>query len=41
MAFDFLGFVPPLFLYIGLAAWTVAFTGFVFNVLRRVGVIRL
>ena len=40
MGFDFLGFLPPVFLYIGLAAWTAAFTGFVFDLLRRVGAFR-
>ena len=37
MGFDFLGFLPPVFLYIGLAAWTAAFTGFALDLLRRVG----
>ena len=36
MRFDFLEFLPPVFLYIALAAWTAAFTGLVFDVLRRV-----
>jgi tellurite resistance protein TehA-like permease len=40
MGFDFLGFLPPLFLYFGLAAWTAAFTGLVFGLLRRVGTLR-
>ncbi len=35
MGFDFLGFLPPVFLYIALAAWTTAFTGFVLDLLRR------
>ncbi len=40
MGIDFLGFLPPIFLYIALAAWTAAFTGFVIDLLRRVGAIR-
>jgi tellurite resistance protein TehA-like permease len=39
MGFDFLGFVPPVFLYIGLAAWAAAFVGLVFDLLRRFGAI--
>ena len=35
MGFDFLVFLPPVFLYIGLAAWTAAFCGFAFDLLRR------
>jgi len=34
MALDFLGWLPPLFLYISLAAWAAAFAGLVFS-LRR------
>ena len=37
MGLDFLGALPRTFLYISLAAWTLAFTGFVFDLLRRVG----
>ncbi len=37
MGFDFLGFLPPIFLYIALAAWTAAFIGFVRDLLRRIG----
>lgn len=40
MGFDFLGFLPPVFLYIALAAWTAAFTGFVLDLLRRVRAFR-
>ncbi len=36
MGFDFLGFLPPIFLYIALAAWTAAFIGFVRDLLRRI-----
>ena len=36
MGFDFLGFLPPLFLYAALAAWTAAFAGLAFDLLRRV-----
>ena len=37
MGFDFLGFVPQAFLYIGLVAWAAAFAGLVFDLLRRAG----
>ena len=40
MGFDFLGFLPSVFLYIGLAAWTTAFAGFASDLLRRVGALR-
>lgn len=40
MGIDFLGFLPPIFLYIALAAWTAAFTGFVMDLLHRIGAIR-
>ena len=40
MGFDFLGFLPPVFLYIGLAAWAAAFAGLAFDLLRRVGAFR-
>jgi len=36
MSFDFLHFLPPVFLAIGLAAWTAAFIGFLGNLLRRI-----
>lgn len=36
MGFDFLGFLPPVFLYIALAAWTATFAGFILGLLRRV-----
>jgi tellurite resistance protein TehA-like permease len=36
MQFDFLGFVPPVFLYIALVAWTAAFAGLARDLLRRV-----
>jgi hypothetical protein len=37
MGFGFLRFLPPDFLYLGLAAWTAAFIGFAFDLLRRLG----
>jgi len=40
MGFDFLEILPPVFLYIGLAAWTAAFTGFALDLLRRVRAFR-
>jgi tellurite resistance protein TehA-like permease len=40
MGFDFLRFLPPAFLYIGLAAWTAAFAGLAFDLLRRVSAFR-
>ena len=36
MGFDFLAFLPPVFLHIALVAWTAAFIGLVLDVLRRV-----
>jgi tellurite resistance protein TehA-like permease len=35
MKFDFLGFLPPAFLYVALAAWSAAFIGFAFDLVRR------
>src|SRR6185503_5971442 len=35
MEFDFLAFLPQVFLYIGLVAWTAAFAGLSFDLLRR------
>ena len=40
MGFDFLAFVPPVFLWIALLAWTAAFVGLCRDVLRRVRTIR-
>ena len=40
MGFGFLGFLPPAFLYVALAAWSAAFAGLFFNLLRRVGASR-
>lgn len=40
MAFDFLGFLPRVFLYVALIAWVAAFAGLVFELLRRFGVSR-
>ncbi len=40
MGFDFLGFLPPVFLYVALAAWATAFAGFVFDLWHRVGASR-
>jgi tellurite resistance protein TehA-like permease len=37
MGFNFLGFLPPVFFYIALAAWTSAFVGLVLSLLRRAG----
>jgi len=37
MGFDFLGFLPTVFLYMGFAAWTAAFVGLVLDLLRRIG----
>ena len=37
MGFPFLAFLPPIFLYIGLAAWAAAFAGLAFSLLHRVG----
>jgi|SRR5690554_2328424 len=41
MGFDFLWFLPPIFLYIALAAWLAAFIGFVFDLARRVAALGL
>ena len=35
MRFDFLGFLPPIFLYVALAAWMAAFVGLAFDLLSR------
>lgn len=35
MGFHFLGFVPPVFLYVALAAWTAAFVGLARDLWRR------
>ncbi|MDD5266539.1 MAG: tellurite resistance/C4-dicarboxylate transporter family protein [Methylococcales bacterium] len=40
MGFDFIGFLPLVFLYLGFIAWTAVFAGFTFDLLRRVGVSR-
>jgi tellurite resistance protein TehA-like permease len=40
MGFEFLGFLPPVFLAIGLAAWAAAFTGLVFDLLHRFGLLK-
>ncbi|MCK0506614.1 tellurite resistance/C4-dicarboxylate transporter family protein [Aromatoleum anaerobium] len=40
LGFDFLGFVPPIFLYAALAAWTAAFVGVVRDLWRRLGAAR-
>ncbi len=39
MGVDFLGWLPQAFVYIALAAWSVAFVGLVLSLLRRFGVI--
>ena len=36
MRFDFLSFLPPVFLYAAFAAWAAAFAGVVVDVLRRI-----
>ena len=36
MQFDFLGFLPTVFLYAGLVAWTATFTGLAMDLSRRV-----
>lgn len=40
MGFDFLAFLSLAFLYIGIAAWTAAFAGLAFDLLRRLGAYR-
>lgn len=40
MGFDFLGFLPPAFLYIALVAWAAAFLGLARALLRRAGLLR-
>jgi len=35
MGFDFLRFLPPIFLYAAMAAWTAAFAGLAINLARR------
>jgi tellurite resistance protein TehA-like permease len=40
MGLHFLGVLPPLFLYVALAAWVAAFIGLALDVLRRLGVLR-
>jgi len=35
MRFDFLGFLPPVFVYAALCGWIVVFIGLVFALLRR------
>jgi tellurite resistance protein TehA-like permease len=40
MGFPFLRFLPVVFLYVGLAAWTAAFVGFAFDLLRRAAAFR-
>lgn len=41
MGFHFLWFLPPIFLYLALAAWATTFIGFVLDLIRRVGALRL
>jgi hypothetical protein len=36
MGLHFLAFLPPLFFWLGLAAWTAAFFGLALDLLRRV-----
>lgn len=40
MGFPFLGFLPPVFFYIALAAWLAAMTGLAFDLRRRVVALR-
>ncbi|MNG30114.1 hypothetical protein D3C84_1156640 [compost metagenome] len=40
MEIGFLSFLPQAFLYIGLFAWTAAFTGLILDLLRRIGASR-
>jgi tellurite resistance protein TehA-like permease len=40
MGFDFLWFLPPIFLYIAISAWVVTFVGFVLNLIRHAGILR-
>jgi len=40
MGFDFLAFLPPAFLYLGLVAWAAAGTGLVLDLLRRFSALR-
>ncbi|MFA7553011.1 MAG: tellurite resistance/C4-dicarboxylate transporter family protein [Spongiibacteraceae bacterium] len=41
MELDFLALLPTSFFYIALVAWSIAFIGFVFDLLRRIGILRL
>lgn len=41
LGFNFLEFLPPIFLYIALAVWTAVFVGFVLDLRRRAGTLRL
>ncbi len=41
MGFNFLKFLPPIFLYIALVTWTATFVGFVLDLLRRARTFRL
>ena len=41
LEFNFLGFLPPVFFYIALAAWTATFVGFVLELVRRTRTFRL
>jgi len=40
LGFPFLQAVPPIFLYVGLAAWTAAFAGLLLDLLRRLAAFR-
>ncbi len=40
MTFDFLGFLPEVFLYAALLAWAAAFAGLALDLLRRFGAVR-
>jgi Tellurite resistance protein and related permeases len=41
MGFNFLWFLPPIFMYIALAAWMATFVGFILDLIRRAGTFRL
>ena len=40
MRFEFLGFLPPVFVYVALCGWVVVFIGLVFDLLRQMRALR-
>ncbi len=40
LEFNFLGFLPPIFLYIALVAWAIVFLGFSLDLIRRINELR-